>query len=144
VLLLFAAKDVAVAAAAAAAAVDDNDDPAMLPAASTVPYRILHTRVSLLLLLLFSNISTISRLVGWSVGRSAHIIVCHLLFLYMSPSPSYSFVSISTSTIAVAVIVASSSRYAAASAVIDTTGTNVCLQLFLSSMIHLQYLETFR
>ena len=72
-------------------------------------------------------------MVDRSVGRP-DVIVCHLLFLYISPSP--------TIVVAVEVAVASSSRYAAASAVTDTTGTNVCLQYFLSSIIHLQYLDT--
>jgi len=93
---LFAVKDVAVAAAVA---IDDNDDPAMLPAASyqycTVPCRILHTRVPLLLLLLFLNISTISRLVGWLVGPYSRLsfvvsiyvtitflLLCLYLYLY--------------------------------------------------------------
>jgi len=82
---------------------------------------------------------------GWLVSWP-DINVYHLLFLYMSPSPSSSSVSISisTSTIVVTVTVASSSRYAAPSVVTDTTGTSVCLPHFLSSMLHLQYLDTFR
>jgi len=68
---------------------------------------------------------------GWLVVRS-DIIVCHLLFLYMSSSPS----SISPSTAAVVVASPCSATLLHLLMVLPSTNA-FCLKYFLSSMIHL-------